>query len=492
MRISYTKKEIRIIYKQVVKKAGRYCAKGLYEESIRCIRCAAHLQYQFNDILIDENLNKNIKIISDRIFTTQEKQKFQSGLYVFYDYAGLDNKGLTQQYLDAIFNIEGVSLLYIHETELTDVSKNVKRMLIENHAQIYELGNKSFIEKARDIHSILCEYKPEKIFCHLNPATSVPLLIALYAYPFSETYNINLTDHAFWLGGPDLFDYNFEFRKRGALLSLKQRGFKREQLLLLPYYPWYETTPFDGFPDGIEDSIKIFSGGALYKIEGADNEFLDIVRRILQLNNKIVFLYAGTGDTKYIDSFIKQNGLEKRFIYLGHRKDINEVLKHIDIFLGTYPIGGGLMTQYAALNAKPIVTYRGYTIETLLAPSKKMSFVFDSKESLVEEINELIVSPDYRKMKGEYYKTLIPSQKDFCSRFRFLITEHEPVDYSIEDKDTIVEDVYSSFINRINDESNLTIELPLFKATKSFLHWKVLLNMVLNFRKVIISVISKK
>lgn len=41
---------------------------------------------------------------------------------------------------------------------------------------------------------------------------------------------------------------------------------------------------------------------------------------------------------------------------IGDRHDINEVFKHSDIFLNTYPIGGGLMTQYAAANSKPILS----------------------------------------------------------------------------------------------------------------------------------------
>ncbi len=491
MRTEYTPCDLRTIYKKIVRRAQKLCIRGELESSILCIRCASHFQYEFNDVFCDSSLNQVVKDISDRRFSKKALLECTPRHYVFCDYAGLDNKGLTQQYLDAIFNIEDISLLYIHETRLSETSKNIKQMLIDNHARIVELGNKSFIEKASDIYSIICDYQPEKIFCHLNPATSVSFLIALYAFPNIEKYNINLTDHAFWLGGPDLFNYNFEFREKGVLLSLKERGFNRRQLLLLPYYPWHENIPFEGFPDGVDRCVKVFSGGALYKIEGAKNEFLDIVKRILLLNKKIVFLFAGNGNTRNIDSFIKENGFENRFIYLGHRKDINEVLKHIDIFLGTYPIGGGLMTQYAALNAKPIVTYKGYSIEKLLAPSKEMSFVYESKESLLEEVRKLVIDSGYRKLKGDYYKTLITSQKEFRTRFRLLITEHTPVDSSIDEKDTSVEDMYSSFINRINDKNNLTIELPIIKATKRFIHWKIAMNVFLNLDKVLSSLKAK-
>lgn len=49
-------------------------------------------------------------------------------------------------------------------------------------------------------------------------------------------YLINLQDQTFWLGG-NAIDYSIEFRPFGASVSMERRGLKREQLLMLPFYP---------------------------------------------------------------------------------------------------------------------------------------------------------------------------------------------------------------------------------------------------------------
>lgn len=54
---------------------------------------------------------------------------------------------------------------------------------------------------------------------------------------------------------------------------------------------------------------------------------------------------------------IKKYQLGDRFYVLGFRNDIIELFRKVDVYIGTYPIGGGLMTQIAASNNLPVVQY---------------------------------------------------------------------------------------------------------------------------------------
>ena len=110
-------------------------------------------------------------------------------------------------------------------------------------------------------------------------------------------YQINLTDHAFWLGA-DSIDKCIEFRDYGATISKKYRRIPIESIVKIPFYPIVNIDmKFQGFPFKKKDYQKVFfSGGALYKTFGDDNRFYRIVSNILNQYNDLIFWYAGSGD----------------------------------------------------------------------------------------------------------------------------------------------------------------------------------------------------
>lgn len=415
-----TKDYILKTYDYSKRKAFSTFNKKQYNKSLNYIRITAQIAYNFNWVYNDDDLENLLIDISNNILEpTSHYKSAKDESVVFYDSFSLDNKGLTQQYVRALMNAN-VKLLYITESSKANKkSKDIfKDLESYNKVEIFEVPQD--IERTHQIELIynkILFFKPGKLFMHLSPG-AVSAVTAFYALPKEIIkYQINLTDHAFWLGNKCL-DYSLEFRPRGCTLSKEKRGLLEKQLLLQPFYPIISQLVFQGFPkECTDDKIVIFSGGAYYKIFGENGEFFNLVKRILLENQNVIFLFAGGGDRFPLDNFIKTNGFENRFILLGHRSDINEVFKHCDIYMGTYPIGGGLMSQFAAINEKPILNYMTNdgigSVEEFVCQNKMIRISFTDKEKFFEEAKLLINDVNYRKELGKEIKTCLMTKEQF-------------------------------------------------------------------------------
>ena len=121
---------------------------------------------------------------------------------------------------------------------------------------------------------------------------------------------------------------------------------------------------------------------------------------------------------EFLDAFVRDNHLEKQFIYIGFRSDISEVFAHVDIFMGTCPVCGSLTSQLAAINHKPILqyylpnTYDDETEQAVCYNNPELQISFWTPETFLAEAKRLINDVEYRKMRGEemYAATLKPDQ----------------------------------------------------------------------------------
>lgn len=471
-RLKYTVDELNCLYERLVTKAITQYNKHNYTKSINCIRSAAYFQYHINYIYNDirlENLLRNISAL----FYQDVYGYIKSDVIFFYDSFCLDNRGLTQHYLDALF-YNRFQVVYILEKPNYDVDSDIIRFLHEKKAIIQTLPHGSWKDKTDFLHLLIEQYKPSATLFHLHPYTTIPF-IAFYPYKTMLKYQINLTDHAFWLGDSNFFNFSYEFRQYGVEVSRSRRGFKVEQLILNPFYPWQSSTPFQGFPISTEGKFIVFSGGAMYKIEGDNNMYFHISKAILDTYPNVILFYAGTGNSEHLERFIAENNYQQRFILLGQRKDIDAVFKKCDIYLSTYPIGGGLMSQYAAINKKPIIVYKSSKIEKEICTKQYAPFKFDTIEGIIEEIGKMINNQDYLYSKGVFINSLVSTQNDFREHFNntflkpFFTNDtldcHEFIDYS---------EFHYEYIERINNNVFGLIEVPLIK-NKVFTY-KVIVN----------------
>lgn len=419
-------------YSEFISKAKECCSSAKYDQSIKFLTAACHTAYTFYLNFYDEEIEQTLQSLASHLDRKQTKTTSHSQYdkrVVMYDTFSQDNQGLTIQYLSALINC-GYDILYITEFDLNDPrSKEIKHILESYPNAIAKAVPSDLIgmSKAQYIYDEICAYNPLKLFMHIHPS-AVAAVIAFYALPKEIIrYQINLTDHAYWVGA-GCIDYSFEFRDYGASLSIKYRKIPRDRILLLPYYPIMKTAEFKGFPNEAEGKVKIFSGSSFYKIIDEKDSFFKLNKAILDANPEAVTLFAGGGDMSIIEDLIKKYHLEGRFIPIGQRNDIFECYKHSDIYLSTFPLFGGLMGQYAAYARLPILALEkktGGMVEEVICQKKQEKITLPEIEDVTAEATRLIKDSEYRKQRGEAMRACVINKEEFEKSFKQSIASNQ-------------------------------------------------------------------
>ena len=435
-------------YDKLKRNALKAMKKNNIKDTNKFIIAALIIAYRFNFRYSDDELEEILKKISMILL---KKQGFTPipNRFVFYDCMGSDNRGLTQQYLAALKDWD-VEFLYILENSSNNAKEILNELKSIGKAEVF-IAPESIneIEKMCIISEKIQEYKPEKAFLHLVPWSTTSIII-WNSFPNVERFLIDLTDHAFWLG-KSCSDFFIGFRDYGYNISTKYRGIKPEHQLTQLYYPILNNYPFQGFPKAVEGKTIIFTGAAYYKVFGENNTFLKILKRICNENTNVAILFAGDGDSQPIIDFLDENKLHDQVFLIGNRKDINEVFKHADIYLNTFPIIGGLMSQYAIANKKPLIGYTTSDLpenfaEDLFQHAVKrngLQFTFTDIEEFHNEINRLINDEAYRIFFTENYTNLLPTKLEFSKSLWEKITNKE----TLKDKEPNMKIDIERFMN---------------------------------------------
>lgn len=423
--MTLTEDKIQRLYNEFKQDARKYYLGKHYDSCLRCLGAACQTAYTFylciNDSQIECILKELAKHIKSNLNAPDGYTQYK-GRVVMYDTFSQDTQGLTMQYLNAII-AGGYELMYMTEFGVDDTRSSViKNTLLNYPKAIVETVPPSLkgMARAQYIHDKIFAFNPSRMFIHIHPNAVVPV-VAFNALPKAITkYQINLTDHAYWVGN-GCMDYIFEFRDYGANLSILQRGFSQEKILMLPYYPVMSPTEFAGFPKATEGKVKIFSGSAYYKIIDENDTFFKLNKAILDANPQAVTLFAGGGDSELLNSLIRKYNLEGRFIPIGQRNDIFECFKHSDIYLSTFPLFGGLMGQFAAQASLPILALKkktGGTVEEVVCQKKYERITLSEIEDVVAEATHLIQDSEYRRQRGQAMRACVINEYEFNKNFK--------------------------------------------------------------------------
>ncbi len=425
----FSKTEVSTIYNRLVDSAKTNYEAGNLDESLKYIISSALWMYHFNVLYSDYGIETIIKDISVKCLPKVIIDSPKPNRVVLIDNFGYDNRGLTQQYLRGFMKL-GYEILYILHNSNPNGNSDIIHELQEYDrasVRIFKTNNKNLIETAKEICLSVKEFSPKDILLHIAPWDVVSLM-AVNSISGSTVYNINLTDHAFWLGA-SFIDYNIEFRGYGEVLSLEKRGLNPSQLIRLPYYPIVpKHSTFLGFPQLPAGSIKVFCGGSEYKMLGKGGIFFKLMDAVLGLSNDVHILVAGVDKDSTFQKFVERMLHKERVHIIGVRKDINEVFSHSDVYLGSYPLPGGLMTQYAALNKLPILLYaepgESNSIEAVV---NHFSSPLKSRRSIGEFLDyarRLISDAEYRKKEGLKCHDAMMNKDKFSIFLEKTLMEH--------------------------------------------------------------------
>lgn len=427
---SFTHTNTYATFNKIVALALKQYDKKNYEKCLHLIAGAAKWMYGFNLIYTDsvlENLIHNIAINS--IKKTPITSPLKDNI-VFIDNFGQDNRCLTQQYLRGLMNLKK-NILYILVNSNPNNNSEILRELNsypKAKVVIHTTERNKIIPGAETIAKEIVSFAPHKIFVHIYPWDLISLL-AIDSISGATIYNINLTDHAFWLGS-SFFDFNIEFRSFGETLSLEKRNFNKSQLIRLPYYPIVSKyTKFQGFPDLPENAIKVFCGGAEYKMLGKNGIFFKLMDEILAISPDVYILVAGIKPDLVFASNVRQMRNKDRVILIGDRKDIYEVYRHSDIYLSSYPLLGALMVQYAVLASLPILAYideDDYSFcEGMVSHYGNVSISKKGIDEFREYAKKLISSNEYRRSEGAFLRKNMIDESRFNQELNNVINTNK-------------------------------------------------------------------
>lgn len=461
------------VYVNKLKGNVRHCInKGKYEKALAWISACGNILYQWNQFFTDDDLEEMLFDISKRVVKNQlNKDSTEDNTVLFYDGFGYDTRGLVIVYVKALCNL-GYHVAYLAPVSAKGQQPELHNVTCrENIEWVYYRGTR-LREKSDFINKMISKFKPSKIFFYSTPY-DVAGLVVFNAYAgIVERYFINLTNDAFWLGTKSC-DYYIDFNKFGCAISFQYRNIAKDKILLLPFYPYVnKKMPFLGLPSELHDKKIIFSGGSIYKTLGDENNsYYNVVDGLLSKRVDTAFLYAGSESCANLDRIIAK--YPGRALYISERKDLYALLKHVTIYLDTYPISGGLMVQYAAIAGKvPLMLKRedDSPLEELIPGQDTLGISFSSVDCLIEEAIRLLNDDDYRCKKEDLIQKSIVSESLFQDHLKSIILNHN-TGFQFEN------DLYTS-LNLNNFHESYRKRFILEEACKNAVlqHWVLRIN----------------
>ena len=377
------------------KSAKKAYENNEYNDALSLISISAAVLYKTNIYYRDDDLENMLNDISKELSLHQSNYASNETVCLFWDGFGLNDRGLAQIYLKALCKVKKV--IYVTYEDRRNEITDIKSILEENRSVFRFIHRKqsSYLKQISQLQEIIQEYKPASLFFYSEPDDVVATPI-MYSYEgLLKRVQINLTDHAFWLGA-GCVDTCIEFREYGACVSNHYRNIGNEAIRIISFYPMiHEEREFQGYPFDVKPGQKVvFSGGALYKTFGEDNRYYKIVDRLLAEHEKVIFWYAGSGDDSEMKKILRK--YPGRAYLTAERSDLFQVLKHCTFYLSTYPICGGLMYQYAAKAGRVPVTLKcDECTEGFLINQENLNVEFNDENKMFEEIDKLLNDSTY-------------------------------------------------------------------------------------------------
>lgn len=399
--------------------------KNDYEKALAALNSLASLEYVYNQEYRNDYIENCLIQISDKTKSSKDikcGEQYVSNTVIFYDGFGVDLRGLALIYLNSLINLN-YKVIYI--TAATDESSQpeIMKVIHKKDTLVLHMPNKcGYIKKLEWLRKTVHSYKTDTFFFYTKPDDVCGAIAFYELQDKGRRFQINLTDHAFWVG-VNALDYCIEFRDYGASISNHYRRISRDKLIELPYYPYIDRTiAFQGFSFETVGKKIVFSGGALYKTIDTEQTFYKLIEYIVENHEDVVFVYAGCGDSTLIDRLVGR--YPGKVYHLPERKDLYRVLENSYIYLNTYPISGALMLQYAVeAGCLPVTLKREWDGDAsgILLNERSLNTTFTEYKDICEEIDRLIIDEQYWINKKANLKNAVISETEFETRLNDIL-----------------------------------------------------------------------
>lgn len=412
------------------------------ETAMEALGACAELNYRWNQIYKDKYLEESImslkNIYKNKMRHLEKLTSYEEKSVLFYDGFGFDTRGLALIYIKALIEL-GYKVYYLvpqsAKNKQTEIDRISKGRAVNKH---YFCNTKSYNKQLEDIINVFGKIKPQHAFFYSLPNDVAGVIAFSLLEKRARRYQINLTDHAFWLGHSS-YDICIEFRNYGANISNKYRGISKSKIVILPFYPFTDyNIKFEGYPFGTENKRIIFSGGALYKTLDKERTYYKIVKCILENNEDVIFWYAGSGDSTELDIISKK--YPGRIFHTNERKDFYSIICNSCLYLNTYPMVGGLMMQYAARAGKIPITLKHFDDGSgLLLNQEHLNIEFNTVDELIEEVNKLLKDENYLSEREKNMSLCVIEPESFAQELYSIMNQRElrylPEYYNINTQD---------------------------------------------------------
>ena len=405
--------------KKIIKRENN---KSNYENAFVAAKTLADIYYSYNQIYTDLELEDGLLFIRDSLLDKKEYAT-DNNCVLFYDGFGLDLRGWAASYVRAITKLE-YKLIYMCPSNMKGKIPHILGEMNPTNSTVIYLDTKlSCIMKMKELDRIFKKYKPGTAFFYTTPY-DVCAAVAFSNNSSTTRIQIDLTDHAYWIG-TNAFDYILESREMGASLALFQRGVDKDKIIKYDCVPYINNEKYDmELPFDIVKEKYIFTGGSLYKTLGDKNLlYYKTIRHILDKFENIKFLYAGAGDTSEIDRL--KSDYPQRVYLINEVPYFFELMKNCSLYLNSYPMFGGLMMRYAALASKvPITLKHGSDSDGLLINQESLGIEFENYDEYICEIDKLLLDEAYRHEKETLLRNSVYDEKMFANELDLIIKEH--------------------------------------------------------------------
>jgi len=413
--------------------AQKQIAAEKLDRALNTVATCALTLYTSNGRYMEPQLEECLDALARHFPQPQDISAPREDGVLFYDGFGLAGRGLTMIYLQALCTRRKVTL--VTRLEWTESMTEAIALVKKYGGQIYFLKGSRKDRNIRLLQQYIGLSGARHLFMYANSDDVVVTTAFLRAGDGRIRYQINLTDHAFWIGSRCADKY-IEFRDYGAAISRVYRQIPADKLVKLPFYPNIQRKgEFQGYPGDFDEETQqlVFSGGALYKTVSQDNFYYRMVDRLLQNHPQVIFWYAGTGDGSKLEQLAKKH--PGRVWHTRERQDLFAVMQRCVFYLSTYPICGGLMFQYAATAGKVPVTLKFDGIsDDFLTDQEALGIEFDTPTQANGEMTRLLTDPEYRQQKETAMAKAVPTARSFEIRLEQLLETGDtglPIDYCL-------------------------------------------------------------